>query len=437
MRWVLQGCLALMALAVVLWSISRLLPVPQLQREALALLQAEPPHTGENAFAAFWLLPYEGLPPTEYARVLAQDQARQRHYLACKAAALERDEIENDCPLPGESVAAQQWPRVPAMPLKCGFSTPDCLDKVRADPEGYAAALEPQRGVLQRVAQLPRYGYLQSPFVADVATPFPAYGLLDRPLASFALAHVQGHSEQALAGTCDMVRSGRLLMAEGDNLFAALIGGALVRGSANLFAQMLAELPRTHPLPANCAAAFSPAGANELNLCNAMRGEFRMSQVAFANMPRQTGLALVFDEDKTIARSALGIGHACGEPVRQALALDVPLPPAPMLGAPWSLSCAANAMGCILTSVASPAYANYNGRLQDVGAQLRLVEVLLWMRDQDAREDAQSLLLKLPATLASPARGITLTSDGRGLRMPRYADQTSPEPQVKLPARMP
>lgn len=422
-----------MLLVMLVWSISRVLPVPKAQREALALLQAEPPRSGENAFAALWLLPYEGLPQTGYAPVLAQDQALQQQYLVCKAAALQRGEHESDCRHSAESVAAQEWPRVAEMPLKCGFSQMDCLDKVRSDPEGYAAALEPQRGLLARIAQLPRYGYVESTFVQDVAVPFPAYGLLERPLASFALAHVQGHSDQALAGSCDLVRSGRMLMAEGDNLFAALIGGALVRGSANLFAQIVSELPRSHSLPPNCAAAFSLVGASELSLCNGMRGEFRMGQAAFANIPPHPRLALVFDEGKTVARSALSMGHACGEPVRQALALDAPLPPAPLLGSLWSLSCAANAMGCIQTSISNPAYASYNGRLQDVGAQLRLVNVMLWMRSQEASEDAQGLLLKLPATLASPGREITLTPDGRGLRMSQYDDQKRPEPLVMLP----
>lgn len=436
LRWVLQGGLGLVVLAVMVWSISRLLPVPQAQREALALLQAEPPRTGENAFAAFWLLPYDGLPQTEYARVLAQDQSLQQQYLACKAAALARGEVESDCPLMGESVAMQDWPRVPGMLLKCSFSTPDCLEKVRADPDGYAAALEPQRALLARIAQLPRYSYVDSPFVADATMPFAAYGLLDRPLASFALAHLQGHSDQALAGTCDMVRSGRMLMAEGDNLFAALTGGAMVRSSANLFAQIVAELPRTHPLPPNCAAALSLAGASELNLCNGMRGEFLMGEVALANIPPHPRFSLVFDEGKTVARNALSMGHACGEPVHQALTLDAPLPPAPLLGSPWSLSCAANAMGCVLTSISSPAYASYGGRLQDVGAQLRLVNVLLWMRSQDPSEDAQSLLLKLPERLASPSREIMLTPDGRGLRMSQYDDEKRPEPQVVLPTAL-
>ena len=75
-------------------------------------------------------------------------------------------------------------------------------------------------------------------------------------------------------------------------------------------------------------------------------------------------------------------------------------------------------MGCILTGISSPAYVSYNGRLQDVGAQLRLVSALLWMRSQDGNEDAQALLLRLPATLASRGRKISVTPDGRGLRMP-------------------
>ncbi len=65
-------------------------------------------------------------------------------------------------------------------------------------------------------------------------------------------------------------------MRSSDNLAITMIGAAMLRGNAQLFADMLAELPAQQSLPAHCAAAFAPATTQEISLCQALHGESRM-----------------------------------------------------------------------------------------------------------------------------------------------------------------
>lgn len=398
------------------------------------MLEPRAERPGENAFAALWLLPYDGLPQAQYAHVLTEDEVLQRQAYQQRLAAF-REGRNGNIPSMPVSSADGSWPKVPAMELSCSLRDADCLSKVRANPAAYAAALAQQQALLARLDDLPRYGHVQSPFPADVAMPLPAYSLLTRSLTARALAHVQGRSDEALAGICHDVRTGRMLMSQSDSLIGAMVGGAMVQGGSGLFAQILAELPLSHPLPVACEVAFALPAADELSLCEPMRGEFALVGSVYPALLPSTASRLLLDEEKTLARSALTLGHACSEPVRQALLEDRPIPPAPGLGSLWSLQCAANATGCILSDIAAPAYAKYHARLQDAGAQLRLVAVLLWMREQGAAEGPAILLERVPSSLRSPGRGITLATDGRALVMPRYSDESEsrPAPGVALP----
>ena len=149
-----------------------------------------------------------------------------------------------------------------------------------------------------------------------------------------------------------------------------------------------------------------------------MRGEFRMVTSIWPTLRREDkrGVWLLLDEDKSIGRQAWVLAPACTERAGAALAQDAPPPPAPQINAsPWTLRCAANTVGCILTSIAGPAYAEYPARLQDAGAQLRLVAILLWLRGQPDDGDVAARLAGLPGSLRSPSRAVSVSADGRWL----------------------
>ena len=440
LAWIAKGVAALIALVVGVWGISKLLPVPEDQRQARALLEQDPGFSGRNGFAALWFLGFEGVPVERYDELLAQDVAAQRRAQAQQLAALAdvAGGQQAPVPFPQDSVAQGQWPRTAAsVEPVCTFNQVDCLEKVRAAPQAYAKALEGQQALLDRLAALGAYDYVQSPFPPDVSTPLPWVAGLSRAHTAYALAHVQGRSDEALAGVCRTVLTGRMLMSRSDSLLIAMVGGRMVQSGALLFSQVLAELPANQPLPPACNDAFVLPKAAELSTCNAMRGEFRLINSVWPTLraEHQPGMWLLLDEDKTIARNALPLAHACTTQVSRALAQDAPIPPAPgKTYSPWSLRCAANAVGCILSSIAGPAYEGYTARLQDAGAQLRLVAIALWLREQPAGSELPALLRQLPEPLRSPSRAVRLSDDGHWLEMPAYADKQPMPPRAAVPS---
>jgi len=140
--------------------------------------------------------------------------------------------------------------------------------------------------------------------------------------------------------------------------------------------------------------------------------------------------------EKSVARSAETLGHACLPDTLQAIAEDLPMPAMPVPSV-WRLECAANAVGCILSNIAGPAYSRYGQRQQDVAAQLRLLQAMVWLRQHATTDAAMPLaerLHELPAGLRSRHRPISVTADGSALETASYARHKGVETvRVSLP----
>ena len=91
---------------------------------------------------------------------------------------------------------------------------------------------------------------------------------------------------------------------------------------------------------------------------------------------------LLYDHEQTVARMAPPLAWYCNDPARTAVARDVPVetPPMPSRAEP-RLSCVANLVGCALADIGSPAYVDYQLRLQDARIRLIATATLLWLRD--------------------------------------------------------
>jgi hypothetical protein len=199
-----------------------------------------------------------------------------------------------------------------------------------------------------------------------------------------------------------------------------MIGAALVQGNAALLADMLAELPRDHVLPAQCDSAFVLPFPAETGICRTMLSEGRYvagslrshvtaesaGSLAYERIPAWM-TQLFFDPERTVARMAPKFAWYCGRQARALLAQDQPLldpspPPSHM-----SLQCASNPIGCVLADIAHPAYSGYGLRLQDADARLRVTAAMLWLRAQQGPMD-DAALTRLPASLRSQARPLRL-----------------------------
>ncbi|WP_413975032.1 hypothetical protein [Stenotrophomonas acidaminiphila] len=429
---VVAGVVGLVLLVLVALLVSWVWPPSAAQQRALAALEAPHDLPGSNAYVTLATLEMQA--PLVHRQAQVDEHARrfQAWYDDSYAPGFIRGDAESEAgvppPLPVDGAA-----RTPtADPALCGFrDAATCLERVRRAPEAVAAALATRATLLSRMDELAAHGHYRSPLVQAPPSPWPALGPLAVPLGAHALAHVQGDSARALAGLCRDAGSGRMLMAHGDNLLATMMGIAMLRANAELFAAVLAELPADAPLPSGCATAFAPLSADEAAVCNGMRGEFAMQQRFALLMDRKIEAGprsgrLFYNGRKTLARQAEALAWPCLPAARQAVAEDrrAPLPSLPAV-AWWQPQCLTNAIGCILSDIAGPAYTGYLYREQDAAAQLRLLQAVLWMRGQALQdtEAGSARLRELPAGLRSAHRPITLSADGTALETPAYARQ--------------
>lgn len=407
LKWVGVALIGMGGLALLVLLVSWLLPVPAAERAALAAMMAAPAaqDPARDAFPAMWLLPYDGIAPAQVQVLAAQDALRFAQRGAARDA--------------GSSVAAGRFPKITAATGWCGRTSVDCLREVRADADAVAAAHHGHDALHERIASLGSYDHYHSAFSADPAMPLPEFQVLLERTSLHALQHVRGNSVQALQGLCEDIGSGRMLMGSSDSLIVAMVGGAMVERNARLFTDVLSELPADVRLPAQCRRALAAPTPAELDLCLPMRGEFAFHRAAMAQLPAAEKRWL-FDEPKTLARSAWMLSRSCSDGVRAQLRDDRPvqLAPAPDL---LSLPCVANAAGCIAWDINAPAYAPYSRRIQDVGARLRISAAMLWLREQprDGRE-VMEVLAEMPAALSSLQRPLQLGEDRRGVQVDRY-----------------
>ncbi|WP_449466352.1 hypothetical protein [Stenotrophomonas humi] len=384
--------------------------MPKAQQEALALLRPAPvePPVGGNAFDGIWLLGYEDVPAAERATIIAEDVQRLADLPSDASLA----------PATTASVAQGRYQRTADVTLPCHWRQADCLAQVRADPAAAEAALAGQRGLLARISALSGDTHYRNRFAADARLPIPSFNLLQRSLSAHALAHVQGRSDEALAGICSDVRTARTLMSQSDGLMPANMGAAMIGGNVRLLASVLAELPVEHPLPATCEGVFVAPTPQALSLCPAMQGEFAMVSGSLAVTPVRFGW-LVLDKPKTDGLLALSMAGACSQRAVDALRADIPVRWSHASRSVWRLECAANVMGCIVAEISGPAYDNYGSSLQDAGARMRLAEALLWLRE-NPQADATAALAQMPARLREGERPLLLGSDGASLEVASY-----------------
>lgn len=410
------GCALLAVL--LLYAISRLMPVPADEAAALAKLEAAPASPGKNGGAALWLLAYD-VPIEQADSVLAPEVARfaaipvqfgddaTLFSLALGAARLDGDLADAG----GE----------------CRLREPGCLQKIRSILPEYERQREARGKIASRVAALDGYDYFRNPFPSRVDTPLPDYRGLIRDLSVHAYDFARGDATSALEGVCRNASIARKLVASGDNLIGSMIGVAMMDGASRLFVDMLAELPADHPVPTNCLLVFQADGAMTSGICPTMLGEGRfglgMLRSAYQAKAGESWkpTSWLLDVEKTLARNARHATWFCEEHVRERILADEPLSDAALPASLVSIRCVSNAMGCVVNDALPPAYAEYAWRLQDAEMRQKLVATWLWLRtNADDTRPLSDRLASCPQALRSPAREIRISEDGKALVVPMY-----------------
>ncbi|MBO9874918.1 MULTISPECIES: hypothetical protein [Xanthomonas] len=432
-RWLAYVSGVVLLLAVALYVASRWWPVPAAQRTALAQLrQPLPPLRGPNLFVDLWLLPYS-VPSAQRQALLDEDVRRFRHRPVGVAF----------------RSAASRYPRVPdwptAGPPRCSWRGDDCIAKVRAARQAYAAALATQAPLLAAMPAASGAAEYRSPFTDSTDLQLPAFSLLQIPLTQHALDFVEGRRDAALQGVCSDAAVARALLGSGDNLITAIIGASMLRGNARLFADMLAELP-PQALPAQCTQAFAPLQIDGVSLCRSLRGEAHWAFAAFDELAsgrhavqrrwyESALIPLALNAERSKARLAPGFTRACADDARATLIADLP-PTAAQVSAPvaeLSMGCVANALGCAMTREPQTSFVSYQASLQDAAATMRLASALLWLSAHPGTQPLPQRLAALPADLRGARRPLQATADGQALQVALYADSDGDTLRLPLP----
>ncbi len=420
LKWSGGIVLGLVLLGVAGYMGLRALGPPQAEREALALLDAGPePVVGVDGFAALYTVRHD-IPASARDAVVAEDVRR-----------LVASAPPGEDGAPAWTSALGQWPslepeRAQDDPSWCSARADDCLDRVRSAPDAYAGLLQRHAGVLDRAAELRAAHRFANPFPPRLDAPVPAFQSVVRLATRTAWRFQAGQVDLAMADACEDLALGRRMIEAGDSLIGSMVGATLVQDNASLLGQMLAELPREHPLPAQCARAVTPVLALEQGLCRTMQAEGRSVVAGLRNLDALAAsgrdmpewqLRLLFDPEATAARVAPAFAVYCQEPARRQLSADLPLPPAAL--PTKSPRCLANAIGCILSDIAAPPYADYARRLQDADAQLRTLAAMLELRGKAGAMDGAALA-RLPAARGDRARPLLLDAEAGTLGVALY-----------------
>lgn len=420
---------------VLLYTVSRLMPFPEEDARALALIEA--PHTlaGRNGFAALWSLNHD-IPIAEAERLLAAEVVRFEG----------RPAWPGEGGVPEYASVLDGYPSLDADgkdPALCTVRAGDCLRHVRAQRGALDAVMASRTTLASRVAGLDVYDHFRNPFPSRLDTPFPPYQPLISDLTTHAHAFARGDREAGLRGVCRSGSIARKLVASGDNLIGSVVGTALMDGAARLFVEMLAELPADQPLPLECRTVFDADGALAAGICPAMRGEGRFMLGGFRPLDAlQPGVQRVvggvfLDEQRTRALAARRFAWFCGQEAAALIGADVPLASRAPLSGGWSFACVSNVTGCVLDNIAAPPLAGYAERLQDTEARLRVVTA--WRALRAPGNDARPLAERLEAWQARhpEVRRIRVSAGGDGLEIDLFDDRQGRVFALPLAAGMP
>jgi len=322
----------------------------------------------------------------------------------------------------------------------------DCLSIVRQQPHATMQALAPYAAVLENIAELSKYDHYHMPLRRAADTPFPPFQYYLRlSYSAHALTHVNGHSNQALMGLCRDANTARVLIRDSNDLLAVLMGVTVFRNNLHVAAQIIAELPLEVSLPPSCDAAFAPLTAEDINLslCSAMRGEFttmynlieleKKSLIDHLMLPKNEHVS---DWDNVLFAAARSKATVCYPQIQATLLRDEKFVTPPTAKPTWPQQCSnrilknqdnaiAYGLACGLAQVIEgPDPADYVHRMQDTAAQLQMMQVLLWLRQQPHLPQpitSDYLQTAVPANLyTSTERPLTVSEDGNELKIPVY-----------------
>jgi len=396
----------------------RSLPPSEQQVAAMSSLSNWPAGEGENAFAAVFLLPFD-IPEAEQGAVWHETEQALDDF--------HHQALDGGQPDPKRVQAGlgDRYPRVDLQALpqtNCGQGSGSCLaEAAELDP----ILLERLRGAKElhkRLDALHLYGHYRPTRHLFFADTWPE-GLsrasavrIDLLLAADAFR--SGRTADALARTCRQHASAKRFAHQADLLLTRVIEQYALRASAALVAEMLAELPLTDPLPADCEALREAPSIDLHGVCLAVGGEYAYSkgllidslrhEAERGGLSRRVVHQVMFSDELTQRWLARKFGWACDDEVQTRTAEDDAQLDSFLQS--WDgevpfLQCLAAPASCrMMQEFDTRSFQLYALRSADDIAASRSLSALLKLRERMANGDsAEQALFALPSVL-NPAQ---------------------------------
>jgi len=451
--------IAVIAILIVSALVMALRPIPldaEEQQALAAMEEPDVPREGSNAWVMVVTSQLSGMTDEQRQAAAAAYQAEYEAYAKIYGEAKANGE---EVPVSSPNVPRDSDVDIAPAPkfgesILCGFNETalsDCLSVVRQQPEVIAELLAPYSDLLEQVAKLADHDYFHSPLPAPhrAGMGWPQPYARKLALSAHVLTYIQGDTQAALTGLCRDAHSGRMLIHSNDGLIVNSIGHRMLASNLKIAAHIIAELPLDAPLPLSCTTAFSPLSVEEVSVCASMRKEFNAIR---ADMELEGGIKTGYSPlgwEHYLAVMAQDYGRYCLPETLPMLVADekyvVPLRPSNK----WLERCENSSLltrlvqeeiqsdySCVVARMGSSKNEHWVHEMQDVQAQLRMMQAILWLRAHPPSNKAALLAEIPPEVYSSIHRPLVVVDEGEGkaLEIPTYARPYSSSPtRIVLP----
>lgn len=381
------------------------------EREALALMEpVPPPPPGDSGFKYLGFVNLE-IPVEELDAALERDLEA---FAEWNAGAADRLDVRGEQVATWASPLVADYPARPALAapeFACGLREPDCLAKLRGHEADAREWLQSEAVRLDLAERALRADHLANPYPPAVDSPLAGFQTLRLPINAIALQALDGDVPGALDRSCNLLGASRRFFAQDGMLIDKMVHGALIEGASGLVLAIRRADP-SMPLPASCAQALAPVVPEHYFACGAFKYEYGMVASLARQLdgrgregfhPRQWLMRWTMTDERLMRGwSAAHFTPMCSEAGKAAiLAGDVPKAndPRPDYA---SIDFWAAPITRILADIAAPAYDQYQDRLLDHAASLRLHLAAIAAIQGELAVDA------VPQAAASPGYAITV-----------------------------
>lgn len=351
------------------------------ERAALALMEPLPPPPAGTSGYQYLGLAHLDIPLDGLDAALARDLAAFGEWHAGAGARMN---------LSGEQEQAWESPLVAEFPARppltapesaCSLREADCLAKLRGNEAAIRAWLQDEAARLDLAGRALASDHLANPYPPAVDAPLASYQSLRLPVNAIALQALDGDLPGALDRACGLLAAERRFLAQDGTLIDKMIHGVTSESAAGLVLAIRRADPAA-PMPATCEAALAPVETTDYLTCGAFKHEYAV----VAEISRQLDEHMrggfnpldwlvrwaLIDERLMRGWSAENFAPMCSDAGTAAiLAGEVPRAVAPETDFA-SVDYWAAPISRILASISAPAYHQYQERLLDHAASLRL-----------------------------------------------------------------